>query len=221
MNKILVANWKMNGNIELLKNFSAVMKNPNIVLALPYIFIPFAKQLCETANIAAQNCSEFHSDGAYTGEISSNMLKELGTSYVILGHSERRRLMHESATSINAKIKNALKAELKVIYCISEDFEKQINCDMNGIKDMSNIMIAYEPVSAIGTGETPYPSEVHDIALKIRKILETKVLYGGSVSSKNIMDFCSLDSIDGVLVGGASLKIDEVKSMLLQIQKSI
>lgn len=221
MNKLLVANWKMNGSVALLREFSDVMGNPNIVLALPYILIPIAKQLCETANIGAQNCSEFRGSGAYTGEISSDMLKDLGSSCVIIGHSERRSLMHESTTSINAKIKNALESGLKVIYCVSEDFEKQISGDMDGIEDISNIMVAYEPVSAIGTGKTPPPNEVYDIALKIHRILETKILYGGSVSCKNIMDFCSLDSIDGVLVGGASLKIDEVKSMLLQIQKTI
>lgn len=221
MSKLLVANWKMNGELQSLKSFAKTICNTNMILALPYPLIPIAKQMCETANIAAQNCSEFKGYGSYTGEVSSDMLKDFGATYVIIGHSERRNLLRETSQSIKTKIQNSLQSGLQIIYCVSENFEKQIVDELTDIDDKTNIMIAYEPVSAIGTGKTPLPCEVDKVAQKIREILDTKILYGGSISSQNIMDFCTLELISGVLVGGASLKIDELNAMLLQIQESI
>lgn len=221
MNKLLIANWKMNGDIGLLNEFKNVMNAPNLILALPYPLIPIAGQLCGDAKIASQDCSVYPGHGAYTGEISADMLRNLGATYIIVGHSERRNLMHETSEAIRSKIKNALIAGHKVIYCVSEKFEQQINNDLISIDDKSDIMVAYEPISAIGTGATPVPQDIDNTAKKLHKILGTKVLYGGSVTSKNIMEFCSLESIDGVLVGGAGLKISEVEAMLLQIQNSI
>jgi triosephosphate isomerase len=213
--KLIIANWKMNGSISLLRGFSDVLKAKNFIIALPYPLITIAKSMNLNAKIAAQDCSIFNGNGAYTGEISAEMLKEFGAEYVIIGHSERRRFLNETSETINRKIKNALDSETKIIYCINEDFEDQIKMELEGVKEKANIIVAYEPVSAIGTGITPSVEEISLAVHNIKNLVDADVLYGGSITSKNICDFISSENIAGVLVGGASLKVDEVKRMLL------
>jgi triosephosphate isomerase len=210
--KLIIGNWKMNGSISLLRDFSDILNEGNFIVALPYPLIPLAKSMSVNAKIAAQDCSVFSGMGAYTGEVSADMLRECGAEYVIIGHSERRKFFNETSDFINKKIKNALLAELKVIYCVSENFEDQIKNDLEEVR--TDVTIAYEPVSAIGTGITPSPDEVSLVVNQIKSLRLTKVLYGGSVNSDNIFDFLAIENIDGVLVGGASLKPDEMKGML-------
>ncbi|MDR2075159.1 MAG: triose-phosphate isomerase [Holosporales bacterium] len=210
--KLIIGNWKMNGSISLLHDFSEILDKENFIIALPYPLIPFAKSINPNVKIAAQDCSIFRGKGAYTGEISADMLKEFGAEYVIVGHSERREFFNESGSIINKKVKNALLAELKIIYCVSENFENQIKNDLEGVD--TNIIMAYEPISAIGTGITPSTDDVFAVTTRIKNLWDTKILYGGSVNSSNISDFLGIENVNGVLVGGASLKLDEVKSML-------
>lgn len=218
MNKKLVANWKMNGTLDLLREYGPLLHDQNLIVATPSILIQAAAS-SQQAQIAAQDCSMFKRFGAFTGEVSAQMLKQAGAKFVILGHSERRRLLLETSEVIRLKIENALEAALKVIHCVSEDFESQISEELKTNSD--SVWIAYEPLSAIGTGKTPSPEEIQQVAKRIKALTQRPVLYGGSVSSKNLMSFCCLEEIDGVLVGGASLKLSEIETMLLQIREGI
>jgi len=179
--------------------------------------------------IGAQNCHESESYGPFTGSINSHMLKNIGAHFVIIGHSENRE-EGESDKLINLKIKSALKAKLKVIFCIGESLtdkrkkktklilSKQIKICLKGIKNKSNIFIAYEPVWAIGSGIIPTSKDLFKTIEFIKskfKHKSLKVLYGGSVNPKNINDLKVINNIDGFLIGGASLNakkfIDIVK----------
>ena len=169
-------------------------------------------------DIGGQNCHESENYGPYTGFINSHMLKNIGANYVIIGHSENRE-KGENNKLINLKIKSALEAKLKVIFCIGETLSekknkktqsilsKQINVGLDGVKNKSNIFIAYEPVWAIGTGIVPKSNDL----LKTVKFIKSKfkgkspkVLYGGSVNLQNIKDLKEINNIDGFLIGGAS-----------------
>tara|TARA_B100001093_G_C26596534_1_gene913985 strand:- start:370 stop:948 length:579 start_codon:yes stop_codon:yes gene_type:complete len=166
--------------------------------------------------IGAQNCHENNSYGAFTGSINSMMLKNVGAKYVIVGHSENRQL-GENNNLINLKIKSALHSGLKVILCIGETLQerrkkktnqiltKQIKFGLQRIKNTKNVIIAYEPVWAIGTGMIPKAIELFKTIKFIKsKNKKYKVLYGGSVNSQNIQELKSIDNLDGFLVGGAS-----------------
>ncbi len=203
----------MNGSPSLLRDFEHILKSPNFVLGLPFPLIALARHLNKNAKIAAQDCSVMAGNGAYTGEVSADMLKECGVEYIIIGHSERRAIFHETSETINNKIKNAVGSKVRVIYCVSEEFENQIENDLKGI-DHSQLIIAYEPVSAIGTGLTPSIEDIDAAISKIKQHTDGAVLYGGSVSGSNIASIISIGVLDGVLVGGASLKIGEVVKML-------
>ena len=167
-------------------------------------------------NIGAQNCHESESFGAFTGYVNSSMLKNVGARYVIIGHSENRKT-GETNKLINLKIKSALKSGLKVIFCIGETLQekrkkntnkvlkKQIELGLNKIKDRNNILIAYEPIWSIGTGLIPKTNELFNTVNFIKENFKKyKVLYGGSVNPKNILELNLIDNIDGYLVGGAS-----------------
>ena len=166
--------------------------------------------------VGAQNCHESNVYGAFTGSINSMMLKNVGAKYVIIGHSENRRA-GETDLLINKKISSALKSGLKVIFCIGETIvekrkkitkkvlNRQISIGLNKIKKKNNIIIAYEPVWSIGTGLIPTPNELFETVTFIKKKIKNhRVLYGGSVSPKNILKLRSIDNIDGFLIGGAS-----------------
>ncbi len=235
MNKLLVANWKMNKNahevIEFYKEFLLGYTNKREAWIAPQaIHLAFAIQEGARKGVfaGAQNCSE-HLSGAYTGELSPKNLKELGTHFVILGHSERRQYFKENNPLLNAKIKTSLKEGLKVIYCVGETLpERESNQTLaivgdqihQGLNDMTeanaeNLIIAYEPVWAIGTGKTASPAQAQEVHAFIRAELKNKfpgfgekvrLLYGGSVKPDNVEELLGQKDIDGGLVGGASLK---------------
>lgn len=216
MKKLIISNWKMNGTIDLMEQFLDFGQSDNFILALPSPLIALCKSLNNEIKIAAQDCSIFAGTGSYTGEVSAELLKKYGADYVIIGHSERRAHLNESSRIINSKIKNAIAANLTTIYCVSESYESQIKCDLIDIHDYSKIIFAYEPVSAIGTGNVPSISEISSVTKNIKLQTNAVVLYGGSVSSKNISEILEIEYVGGVLVGGASLKHNEVNAMLLQ-----
>ena len=222
-----IANWKMYGGLNTLNslhkviNFLRKYKNhkfSRVIYCPPSTLIrPMTKKLKNTKIlVGAQNCHENENYGSFTGFVNSNMLKSVGAKYVIIGHSENRQA-GEKDKLINIKIKSALKSGLKVIFCIGETHQerknkitkkiliKQINLGLNKIKNKKNITIAYEPVWAIGTGLIPKSNELFETINFIKKkIKNIKVLYGGSVNSKNINELKSIDNIDGYLIGGAS-----------------
>ena len=187
------------------------------------------KNLKDEIKVAGQNVSQFD-DGAYTGEVSTSMLKDIGVDDVIIGHSERREKFSESDEIINAKVKKALADDLSVILCLGESLEikeegKEIDFvrdellnSLDGVDDLENLTIAYEPIWAIGTGKTCSSEDAEIMCREIRNVIDEKygeisqqirILYGGSVKPSNAGEILSKENIDGVLVGGASLKASD------------
>jgi triosephosphate isomerase len=188
--------------------------------------------------ISAQNCAVQNAFGAHTGEIAATMLKDVGCSYVIIGHSERRQFYGESDESVNKKTKATLEAGLTAIVCVGETLteretgaaesvvETQLNGGLRGltVRDMERIIIAYEPVWAIGTGKTATPEQAQEMHGYIRRKVEDshgkavaesiRILYGGSVKPDNISDLMAQDDIDGALVGGASLEVESFSKIV-------
>ena len=223
-----VANWKMYGNLSSLNTLDKVIKFSKskeikmgrLIYCPPYTLISsFSKKFnnCQIG-IGGQNCHENDSYGAYTGSVNSRMLKDIGAHFVIIGHSENRA-KGESDKLINLKIKSALDAKLKVIFCIGETLSekrkkktqsilsKQIKVGLTNVKKKSNIFIAYEPIWAIGTGIIPKSKELFKTINFIKskfKDKSPKVLYGGSVNPQNIKNLKEINNIDGFLIGGAS-----------------
>ncbi len=223
-----IANWKMFGDIKSLKSLNKVIKfskskeinKGRLIYCPPYTLISsFLKKFknCQI-DIGGQNCHEQESYGPHTGYINSRMLKNIGANYVIIGHSENR-LKGENDKLINVKIKTALKARLKVIFCIGETLNekkrkktklvlsKQIKIGLSNINNKSNIFIAYEPVWAIGTGLVPKTKDLFKIVNFIKSKFTRKpikILYGGSVNPQNIKKLKEINNIDGFLIGGAS-----------------
>ena len=187
------------------------------------------KNLKDEIKVAGQNVSEFD-DGAFTGEVSTSMLKDIGVEDVIIGHSERREKFSESDEIINSKVKKALADDLSVILCLGESLEikeegKEVEFvrdellkSLDGVEDLENLTIAYEPIWAIGTGKTCSSEDAENMCKEIRNIIDEKygeisqkirILYGGSVKPSNAGEILSKENIDGVLVGGASLKASD------------
>lgn len=239
--QIVAGNWKMNKTfsegidlINQLNEKSNSVRNAQLIIAPPYILTSEASKAIKNTNIglAGQNCSN-HSSGAYTGEISASMLKSAGANYIILGHSERRAYYHETDEIINEKIKLSLENNLNPIICCGEvlkdreenkHFEivaKQINGMLKEItpEDFKNIIIAYEPVWAIGTGKTATPDQAQEMHQFIRETIKTlygtelannvSILYGGSCKPSNAKELFANPDVDGGLIGGASLKAGE------------
>lgn len=239
--QIVAGNWKMNKNypegIQLINEITQIsnqVKDAELIIAPPYIFLSQAADLLKDTpvQLAAQNCSE-QKNGAYTGEISSEMLASLGLNYVILGHSERRAYYNETDEIINQKIKLAIQNELKPIVCCGEVLEeresnqhfqvvaKQIKGMFEGINtiDFSNVVIAYEPVWAIGTGKTASPEQAQEMHQFIRETIKNSygaeiannltILYGGSCKPANAKELFANSDVDGGLIGGASLKAND------------
>ena len=238
MRKPFVAgNWKMNKTTKEaaqffneLKPLVADVKNAGIVIGAPFTALETATRETAGSNIkiAAENMNAKES-GAYTGEVSPLMLKDLGVEYVILGHSERREYYHETDEIINEKVKSALAHDLKPILCFGETLEEREAGTTNdvvktqltgGLKDvtaaeMANVVLAYEPVWAIGTGKTATPEQAQEVHAFIRGLLtdlygkevaeNVTVQYGGSMNDANAADLIAQTDIDGGLVGGASL----------------
>ena len=223
-----VANWKMYGNLSSLNTLDKVIKfskskeikKGRLIYCPPYTLISsFSKKFknCQIG-IGGQNCHESENYGAYTGSINSRMLKNIGAHFVIIGHSENRE-KGENDKLINLKIKSALEATLKVIFCIGETLtekrkkktqsilSKQIKVGLDSIKNRSNILIAYEPVWAIGSGIIPKSKDLFKTVEFIKNKFNgksSKVLYGGSVNPQNITNLKEINNIDGFLIGGAS-----------------
>ena len=222
-----VANWKMFGDFKSLKlvnkviSFSKKFKSSKFkIIYLPptTLICPMAQMVKNTKiEVGAQNCHHQDNFGAETGSVNAKMVKGVGAKYVILGHSENRE-KGESDKLINQKIKTALKNKLKVIFCIGEKIKdkrnkktksvlsKQIKLGLKGVKLNNNIIIAYEPVWAIGSGMIPKSNELYNTIdfIKNRFKQNLKILYGGSVNDKNINELKTIHNIDGFLVGGAS-----------------
>ena len=224
--KIIAANWKMNGSEELMKEFSQLtcIKRNDIIVCPPFTLLDSAKTLLPNfIKIGAQNCSE-EDKGAFTGEISASMLREKYVSYILIGHSERRTLFNETDQVIFNKIQSALKNQLTPIVCIGETLsekkanktlkvlKKQIDESITKVNANTQLIVAYEPVWAIGTGLTPDNNEIKETHFHIKEKLnkyfnaDTPVLYGGSANAENCSKIISIENVDGLLVGGASLK---------------
>jgi len=221
MRKLIIANWKCNPTslAEAKKIFNAVKKTKAIVCP-PYPYIPYminSKSQILNPKLGAQNC-HYEQSGAFTGEVSAKMLKDLGCKYVIIGHSERRKHFKETDEIINKKLKAASKAGLKPILCVGEKrgesakkiIGNQLEKDLKGIskKDLKKIIIAYEPVWAIGTGNFCSAIKANEARKFIKQRFDNKILYGGSVNSKIAKDYIKV-GFDGLLIGGASLDVKE------------
>lgn len=252
MKKLIVANWKMNPATlkEAEKLFGDVkngvrgIKGIEIVVCPPFVYLPLLVRLSSVAfSVGGQDCF-WDKKGAFTGEVSPAMLKNVGCTYVIIGHSERKRYFGETNEMINKKIKAALAAGLKVILCIGEDtrdsfdsrgrwtheldpaLKDQLTRALSGVKkvQVKNITVAYEPVWAIGTGNAAIPDDVLSAKIFIRKVLReaygkqeadaVAVLYGGSTDRKNAASFIHEGQADGLLVGGSSLDAREFTEMV-------
>lgn len=230
--KIIVGNWKMNGNehekTAMIQALSEIDTKNTIILCLPFTLLGGKNK---NVLIGAQNISE-HENGAYTGDISGQMIAETGAKYVIVGHSERRFYHHETNELVLAKANAAIKSKLIPIICIGETLaEKESGTTITVVKEMldtclpaaGKFIVAYEPRWAIGTGLTPTIKETEKIYEIIYEYLKshghgaTPILYGGSVSPKNASEFASIPHVSGLLVGGASLKSET----FLPIIKSI
>jgi triosephosphate isomerase len=242
---IVAANWKMNGSMALVNEMTTGLKdlqlneNVDVVVcpSFPYLaaFALMAKneQLNEHIHLGAQNVSE-HAKGAFTGEISTTMLQEVNASYVIVGHSERRAIYKETSSQVAHKVKAVLDANLIPILCIGESEAERMAeqtdivlaaqlqpvIDEIGIEKFVDVVIAYEPVWAIGTGKTASPEMAQATHQFIRSFLananenvanKVPLLYGGSVNATNCEELFAQADIDGGLIGGASLKVDEFK----------
>jgi triosephosphate isomerase len=216
---LIIANWKMNpATLAEAKELFDRVKNLDVVVCPPFCYLD-AKIRPSGAKFTpcAQNCL-WEEKGAYTGEISPKMLKSLGVKYVIIGHSERRIHFQETDEMINKKLKAILKLGLTPILCVGEKegedakavVEKQLNDDLKEIaeNDVKKIVIAYEPIWAIGTGNFCDPQRAKKVLNLIREKLGNKVLYGGSVNSKISADYTRA-GFNGLLVGGASLDAEE------------
>lgn len=239
--KVMIAgNWKMNGlisqSVDLAKQIAEAYKSSKntceMVVCPPFTLLSTIKKALRGSKVqlGAQDC-HFQEKGAHTGDISPYMLKDLGCSYVILGHSERRADHKESNSLVCQKAKAALEANLKTIICIGETLEqrekgqalevcsKQVLESVPSEAKANNTVIAYEPVWAIGTGKTPTLPEVEEVHAYVRQVLAKKlgkaeankmrILYGGSVKPSNAQEILALPNVDGALVGGASLKKDD------------
>jgi triosephosphate isomerase len=238
---IIAANWKMNNppseTEKFLRSFLRLMQDKcpvQVVIVPPFISLPKAQDLIQAGRtdvveLGAQNMSQ-HSAGAYTGETSAVMLKECGVRHVILGHSERRALYGETNAIVNAKVIAALEARIHPILCVGETLEERDSGKIEqvlesqtreslvnvGSRRMTDVVIAYEPVWAIGTGRTASPQQAQEAHAFIRNVLgqvfdadtakKIRIQYGGSVKPNNMAEIIAQPDVDGALVGGASLE---------------
>ncbi len=239
--KVIAGNWKMNNDISgtaelisgIINNIDFSKVTSEIIVCPPFTSLETASELAKNTpiKVGAQNMF-FEDKGAFTGEISASMLLSAGCDYVILGHSERRAIFNESNEWINKKIHKALSSGLKPIFCVGETLEERESGTMKdvlreqitaGLKDVSSaqmeeIIVAYEPVWAIGTGKTASPEQAEEVHKFIRDLIEEMfnkevadglvIQYGGSVKPNNAKELLSQPNIDGALIGGAALKSD-------------
>ena len=238
--KVIAGNWKMNmlpdATIRFIDELTPLVKSTQseVILCVPYTDLFYALLTAQNTNIkiGAQNM-HWEESGAFTGEVSAQMLKSIGVEYVIIGHSERRQYFNETDETVNKKIKSAFNVGLKPIVCVGESLEEresgkavekvtnQVKLALEGLTEnqVEDVIIAYEPIWAIGTGKTATSEDANNMIKQIRQeisklygqIVAERVIiqYGGSVKSSNSKELFSTSDIDGALVGGASLKSDE------------
>lgn len=243
--KVIAGNWKMNKlpneTISFIEELAPLVKNSEneVLICVPYTDLFYALLTAQGTNIkiGAQNM-HFEEKGAYTGEVSAEMLKSIGVEYVIIGHSERRQYFNETDETVNKKVKKALKVDLKPIVCVGEKLEQRENgtakevvttqtrLALEGLdnKDVRKVIIAYEPIWAIGTGKTATKEDANEtikwIREEISKIYGNDIAnsviiqYGGSVKSSNAKDLFEMSDIDGGLIGGASLDAQEFNKIV-------
>ncbi len=247
--KIVAGNWKMNKNLNealTLTNEVVTLVNANdtgnvqVVICSPFLYLTNLKSITDTApNVAlgAQNCHQKDS-GAYTGEVSAAMLVSVGVEYVLVGHSERRQYFNEDDTLLADKVKIALKNGLVPIFCCGESLDQRQNQDFMAIvkaqitaslfglsaEDFGKIVIAYEPIWAIGTGLTATSAQAQDMHAALRSHISaqygadvadnTSILYGGSCNDKNADELFACPDVDGGLIGGASLKANDFMAIV-------
>ena len=232
--KFIVANWKLNGSVafidEYISKLSLNNKDNNskcVIICPPFTFIN--KIHIENLFVGAQNCSVYDK-GAYTGEVSTKMLRDIGCHFCIVGHSERRNLFNESNEIISKKIINCLAEQIIPILCIGESLEQkkknkteeilisQVQKSITKQANMNNMIIAYEPIWAIGTGLTPTLDEITKMHTFIKNNIpqskDFKILYGGSVKSSNCKEILAQKNVDGILVGSASIVINEFNKII-------
>ncbi len=247
--KVIAGNWKMNKTLvesqELVSKIINGLGKDNkcdVIVCPPFTSLNEVYSLIKNTpvKLGAQNM-HYEESGAYTGEVSASMIKSVGCEYVILGHSERRTIFSETDETINKRIKAALMSKLKPIFCIGELLEQresgetmkvvssQIAKGLEGIttEQMKNVIIAYEPVWAIGTGKTATPQQAQEVHFFIRELAAKKfstevadnliIQYGGSVKPENAGELLAQKDIDGALVGGACLKADSFLSIIASV----
>jgi len=243
---IIAGNWKMHLNADEAKKFILRLKPKavqarwcDVVLCVPFLQIPAAVKAAKGTRIAigAQNC-HYEPKGAYTGEISCEMLAEAGVKYVIIGHSERRRDNNETDTTVNKKVLAALQAGLKPIICVGESLEMrdndvtldvvrmQVKTALRGVMQdqIRRVTIAYEPIWAIGTGYTATAEQAGEVCEAIREVVRqlygarlaraVSILYGGSMNTANAAELLAQPDVDGGLIGGASLKTESFEDII-------
>jgi triosephosphate isomerase len=239
MQQYIIGNWKMNGTkAEAQKLATGFLKRvleatrplPHIILCPSYPYLLPVIEILKNSQleVGAQDAHP-ESNGAFTGDVSITQLKDVGCKYVIIGHSERRQHYHENSALIQRKIEAVTKAGLKPIYCLGESIDdhkkgktlptllNQLETEIPGDISPHQILVAYEPLWAIGTGVTPTLDEIKDIMGFLKHELSKRItggaliplLYGGSVTAKNAAEILDLPHVDGLLVGGASLKLDD------------
>ena len=234
---VIAGNWKMNKTpaeaTALIEEIKPLVKDAacDVVVGVPFIDIPAALEATKGSNIgvAAQNCY-WEKSGAFTGEIAADMLREMGVGYVILGHSERRTFFGDTDATVAKRVRGALDAGLTVILCVGEYLEQrelgitaevvamQTKIALDGVseEELSRVIIAYEPVWAIGTGKTATSEQANEVCAQIRGILAdlynaeaakaVTIQYGGSMNAANAAELLAMSDVDGGLIGGASLK---------------
>ena len=245
--KIVAGNWKMNLNLQegvaLAKELNDALKaekhNCDVIICTPFIHLASIANFLDQNVVAlgAENCAD-KEKGAYTGEVSAEMVKSTGASYVILGHSERRAYYHETAEILKEKVNLALANGLKVIFCVGEIFEEReanrqnevVKAQLEGSlydltpEQFANVVLAYEPVWAIGTGKTATAEQAEEMHAFIRATIaekfgktaaeETSILYGGSCKASNAKELFAKPNVDGGLIGGAALKADSFTGII-------
>ena len=244
---IVAGNWKMNKNlqegIELAKGLNEALAadkpNCDVIICTPFIHLAKVSEIIDhkVINLGAENCAD-KASGAYTGEVSAEMVKSTGAEYVILGHSERREYYNETPEILKEKVELALANGLKVIFCIGESLAQREANEQNAVvkaelegsvfhlsaDQFKNIVIAYEPIWAIGTVKTATAEQAEEIHAYIRSVVaekygkeiaaETSILYGGSCKASNAPELFAKPDIDGGLIGGASLKVADFKGII-------
>lgn len=251
--KIVAGNWKMNLDFQeaqdLVEGIANLCeeKQPDcdIIICPPFPYLEMTSDMADDTQyfyVGAQNVND-NDSGAYTGEVSAKMLDSLGTQFCIVGHSERRKYYNEDNALLAVKIKKLLEYQIVPIYCVGEVLEeREANTHFDVIKkqieealfnldmaDMENVVIAYEPVWAIGTGKTATPQQAEEVHKFIRTLIcekfgedianQIRILYGGSCNAKNASDLFAQENIDGGLIGGASLKAEDFISIAVQASK--